>query len=448
METPELAKRNPAREGGEDGLLQRYFAEIGPIPVLTAEQEGALARRLREAEEELRALLEPIPYTARAFLSRWREIAREGRVTGQLSHTHAPPAHDRSAALDRLARQLERELADRDARPRRGAAARRALAGLDRRIAERVRAAELRPEVLHEVLDALREYAARLAQAPAGRRGDALRARIAGEIGLDAEAFRARLERALDAEARGREAKDTFIRHNLRLVVHQAKGFRNYGLPFLDLIQEGTLGLIRAVEKFDERRGNRFSTYAIWWIQQSCMRAIQQGSRTVRLPSPVQDQIRRYRRTVERLSGAGSGAPAESEVAEALGLETAEVDALARLDRSAVRLDEPLPGREDGSLADRLADEAAASDDVVDRGQLERRVAGLLAALPSRDRDILRARYGFADGEAQTLQTVANTLGLSRERVRQLEKRALARLMGAAREAGLDAWLAQDALSG
>ena len=445
METAEPTKRSTdARAGGDDDLLQRYLAEIGHIPVLSAAEEGVLARTLREAEEELRALLDPIPYLARAFLARWREIAREGRVTGQLSHTHAPPAHDRNAALDQLARQLERDLAERDARPRRSAAARRALAGIDRRIAARVRVAELQPELLHEVHGALREYAARLDAAPTGRRGDALRARIESEIGLEAEVFRAVLARAADAEARGRAAKNTFLRHNLRLVVHQAKGYRNYGLPFLDLIQEGALGLIRAVEKFDERLGNRFSTYAIWWIQQSCMRAIQQGARTVRLPAPVQDQIRHYRRTVEQLASTGGGAPAASEVGRVLGLDTASVDDLARLERSAARLDEPIAGQGDRSLGDQLAGNSPGSDEVVDRGQLERQVASLLARLSNRDRDILRARYGFADSEAQTLQTVASTLGLSRERVRQLEKRALARLVDAAREAGLDAWLDEE----
>jgi RNA polymerase sigma factor (sigma-70 family) len=441
MQAPQLPTSRTTRPPGESALLQRYFAEIGHIPVLSAVDEGALARRLRESEQALRALLEPIPYTARTFVARWREISREGRVTGQLSYSHEPPAGDRSGALDRLARQLEKDLAERDARPRRGAAAQAALSRIDRRIATRVQAAELRPELLHAVLDALREYAQRLDQAPAGRGGEALRTRIAREIGLDEAGFRNTLARALEVERQGREAKDTFVRHNLRLVVHQAKGFRNYGVPFLDLIQEGTLGLIRAVEKFDERLGNRFSTYAIWWIQQSCMRSVQQSSRTVRLPSPVQDEIRRYRRTVESLATRAPSAPAASEVGRALGLETAEVDSLARLDRGAVSLDEPLPGRDDGSLGEQIVDASALSDEAVDRFQVERSVAGLLESLPSRDRDILRARYGFADGEAQTLQTVANTLGLSRERVRQLEKRALGRLAAAAREAGLESWL-------
>jgi RNA polymerase primary sigma factor/RNA polymerase nonessential primary-like sigma factor len=420
MQAPEpRQERTPA--AGEHRLLQRYFAEIGPIPVLSAGEEAALARRLREAEEELRALLEPLPFTAQAFVARWRTIVREGRVTGQLSRTHEPPARDRSAAVDRIARQVERALAEREALLRRSARPGPALARVERRIAAGVRAAELRPELLHELLGELRAQ---------------------GTPSAPAETLAA----AEAAEQRGRAAKDTFVRHNLRLVVHQAKAFRNYGVPFLDLIQEGTLGLIRAVEKFDERLGNRFSTYAIWWIQQSCMRAVQQISRTVRLPAPVQDEIRRYRRTVEQLAARGPS-PAASEIGRALGLAAREVDGIAKLERGALRLDDPIPGHERGSFADRLVDGRAGSDEAVDRGQLEQRVADLLATLPSRDRTILYARFGFA-GEEQTLQELAARLGLSRERVRQLEQRALARLAAAAREAGLEAWLAGGAFSG
>ncbi len=415
MQAQEIPKERAPSAAGEHALLRRYFAEIGHIPVLTAEGERELALRLRESEHELRTLLEPLPATAHAFVAHWREIRSEGRVTGQLSRTHEPPARDRSAAIDRIARQLERLLAER------GAVARR-----DRRIASCVRAAELRPELLHEILGELRAQP---------------------RTGAEPE-LRAALAEAEAAEQRGHTAKDIFIRHNLRLVVHQAKGFRNYGVPFLDLIQEGTLGLIRAVEKFDERLGNRFSTYAIWWIQQSCMRAVQQSSRTVRLPSPVQDEIRRYRRVVERLSTRGPSRPAAAELGRVLGVATAEVDGLATLDRAALRLDDPVPGRERGSFGEQLADARPGSDAVADRQRLEREVAGLLGTLPSRDRTILRARFGFSDGEAQTLQEVAAVLHLSRERVRQLEQRALARLETAARAAGLEEWLSARELSG
>jgi RNA polymerase sigma factor (sigma-70 family) len=409
---PQIAGEERARAAsGEHALLRRYFAEIGHIPVLTAEAERDLARRLREAEGELRGLLERLPFTARWLLARWEAIHAEGRVTGQLSREHEPPARDRSAAVDRIARALARLLAAGAEAPS---------------VAARVRTLDPKPELLHEVLAALREAV-----------------RSGAEPSLAAT-----LVAAERADARGREAKDRFIRHNLRLVVNQAKGFRHYGVPFLDLIQEGTLGLIRAVEKYDERLGNRFSTYAIWWIQQSCMRAVQQTARTVRLPAPVQDEIRRYRRTLERFATRRPDSPRSEEVGRVLGLGRDAVDGLARLDRAALRLDEPVPGRERGSLGDQLADGAPRSDEDADRVRVEREIALLLGTLPQRDREILRARFGFADGEARTLQDVARTLGLSRERVRQLEQRALVRLAESARSVGLDGWLTERALSG
>jgi RNA polymerase primary sigma factor len=404
--------RQRGREGGGNDLLRRYFAEIGPIPVLSAAEEAALARQLREADEELRAWLAPLPATARAFLARWRKIHGEGRVTGLLSRTHEPPARDRSAAVDRIARSLARDLA----------LAKRPGPRLAQRIAARMRALELRTELLHELLDELRAV-------------------------RPAAAVREALAAATAAERRGRAAKDAFVRHNLRLVVHQAKAYRAYGVPFLDLIQEGTLGLIRAVEKFDERLGNRFATYATWWIQQSCIRAVQQGARTVRIPAPVQDEMRRHRRAAERHAVRAAGAIPVSNLARTLGVSAAEVDLLARLERKTARLDDPLPGRERGTLAEQLVDAAAPADLVVARGELARRIAALLGGLPGRDQAILKARFGFANGEGETLHAIAARLGLSRERVRQLEQRELRRIESAAREAGLDAWLAETRLS-
>jgi RNA polymerase sigma factor (sigma-70 family) len=409
-----VQERATGRDGsgaGEHGLLRRYFREIGSIPVLTAAEEAELASGLRAAEQELAAILEPLPATARALLARWQALRAQGRVTGQLSAAHEPPARDRSASVDRTARRLARLLRERDALPRGPAPA---LARIDRELRAGVRALGPPPELFHEILDELRS---------AGPEADAC--------------LRAALPAAEAAEARGRALKDTFVRHNLRLVVHQAKGFRNAGVPFPDLIQEGTLGLIRAVEKFDERLGNRFSTYAIWWIQQSCIRAIQQGSRTVRLPAPVQDQLRRYRRALEKLS-ARSAAPRASELGRELGLATGAVESLARLDRPVLRLDDPVPGRERTRFADRLAADAGNEDEAPDRMRLERAAAELLEALPRREQSILRARFGFSDGEEHTLQEVGEELGISRERVRQLERRALARLAAVARAAGLE----------
>jgi RNA polymerase primary sigma factor/RNA polymerase nonessential primary-like sigma factor len=412
VEEDVMAAPGKRRGNDEIGQLRQFFAEIGPIPVLTAAEEADLARRLREAEGELRDLLEPLAETADALVRRWRRLRAEGRVTGQLAADHEPPARDRSSHVDRQARRLERYL------QRRASAAGPARAGAERALAAAVRGLAPRQEILHEVLQELRDAG------PSDVRRRSARSRAA-------------LRAAGDVEARIQALKDTFVRHNLRLVVHQAKAYRGAGLSFADLIQEGTLGLIRAVEKFDERLGNRFSTYAVWWIQQSCIRALQQQSKTVRLPGPVQDQVRRYRRARERVE-ARSAVPRAVEIGTELGIELSEVERLARLDRPLVRLDDPVPGREDVSVGDRLAAPARELGEDADRVRIERATADLLESLPQREQRILRARFGFADGEPHTLQQVGAEIGISRERVRQIEKRALERLASAARRAGLD----------
>jgi RNA polymerase sigma factor (sigma-70 family) len=396
-----------AARGGEIGRLRHLFSEIGPIPVLTKQEEADLARRLREAEDELRAVVVGFPEAAGMLLARWRDIRAEGRVTGRLAADHEPPARDRSARVDAQAQRIERLL-------KRYAIARGAAR---QRIAEELRSAvsslNPTPELVHEILR-----------------------QLMGTQGLP-KATRAAIADACDIEARISELKDTFVRHNLRLVVHQAKAYRGAGLPFSDLIQEGTIGLIRAVEKFDERLGNRFSTYAVWWIQQSCIRALQSSARTVRLPAPVQDQVRRYRRARERVESR-ERTPSARTIGQELGLEVSEVERLARLDRPTVSLDDPLPGREDMSWADRLPAPSVALEDEPDQRRLERTTADLLERLPQRERRILRERFGFADGEPRTLQEVGEALGISRERVRQIEKRAIALLSQWAPRAGLD----------
>ncbi|MFP6638845.1 MAG: sigma-70 family RNA polymerase sigma factor, partial [Myxococcota bacterium] len=222
--------------------------------------------------------------------------------------------------------------------------------------------------------------------------------------------------------------KNRFIEHNLKLVVAIAKDYRNLGLSFPDLIQEGNLGLIRAVEKFDHRRGFKFSTYAVWWIRQALVRAIQNHSRTIRLPSHVHDRLQRSQRVRAELTGKLGRDPTPSELAPALGSDTDSLEALDRLSREAISLESNVAGTEK-RLEDFVPDQMAEQPDGgIDDDRMRTGVGTLIGSLTSREQLILRLRYGLAGEEEHTLEQIGQTLGLSRERVRQLEARALKKL--------------------
>jgi RNA polymerase sigma factor (sigma-70 family) len=436
-----LKSAEPHLDGPDrQDLLRRYLLEIGSIPVLEPDQEAELARTLRAARQELHGLLAQVPYTARALQQRWLSLRAQGRVSGQLSELHqAPGAGDRSPEVDRLLARIRRVLAQRDRLYERGE--RQGLERLDRRLERLVHAVAPRAEVFAAILAQLRAYGEVLDGPKSERQSASRRRGLESEIGISASQLRRRLRAAQAAETRARTAKSTFVYHNLRLVVHEAKNFRRMGVGFLDLIQEGNLGLMRAVDKFDERYGNRFSTYGVWWIQQSCIRAIQNASRTVRIPSHLFDGVRRYRNARESFERANRRRPTHAELGALLDLDQGKVETLIRIDAPTLSLDDPIPGTE-LTAGDRLASASASSADTsMDGRRLEKSLHKLLGSLTSRERQILQWRFGLGQEQDQTLQEIGNELGLSRERVREIEKGALTKLRKLALGEGLDALL-------
>ena len=442
------AARLQSARTGDDALRERersalvsYFRDIAAIPTLTKEHEVLLAKEIEASTLAFREGIRTIPMTAGEVIAIWRGLKTEDRVTGKMSESFgsgSPDGEDLTARVDQALSKVEALLRQREAlvsgarRVKDGA---QALDRLDRKIGVALKEADLSMQILGRIrirLLEVRKEAIRLRREIARGRSAPAReraARLEGQIGIDLEVFVSRMGQIEDSWQRLMEVKNTFVQHNLKLVVAIAKDFRNMGITFQDLIQEGNLGLIRAVEKFDYHRGHKFSTYAVWWIRQAFIRAIQNHSRTIRIPSHVHDTLLKYHRAYAELETRLGRDPTPSDLGKALRMSTDQVEQLQRMTREPVSLEAEVRGTDTKQVKDYVKDPDAVSPvEGLDHVRLERETHEGIALLSAREQNILRWRFGMSGEKEHTLEEIGAKLGLSRERVRQLEARALAKL--------------------
>jgi RNA polymerase primary sigma factor len=267
--------------------------------------------------------------------------------------------------------------------------------------------------------------------------------KLEAENGLAAARLREVCNAVAQGERQMRRAKEELVQANLRLVVHIAKRYRNRGLMFGDLIQEGNIGLMRAVEKFDWRRGFKFGTYATWWVRQAITRSIADQSRTIRVPVHMTETAAKVARTSRRFAQKAGREPTPEELAGELGMSADKVRTVQRLAREPISLEAPIGEEDDGRLGDLIEDENAVMPfDAAARSSLRDAATSVLSGLSPREERILRMRFGIGAENEHTLEEVGRTFNVTRERIRQIEAKALKKLQQSRRGRALRSFLA------